>query len=891
MINTLKSQLTFFPVTIITLCLSSFSSYSQIIPDNSLGSQATERGNIIQIDGGITSENGVNLFHSFQEFSIPIDRIAYFNNDAAIVNIFTRITGNSISNIEGIIKANGSANLFLINPNGIIFGNNARLDLGGSFVATTAEKIVFIDGTEFNTKDTSTEPLLTITIPIGLGFGNNTGNITSSASVLRVDKGKTLALIGGELNIGELNSDRLFDLSAKNASIELISVDNDSYVDIQDTTMGWTFNSLDTDNWQNINLDNAKIRANNVKIQGQTIVLSGKSTIVSRALINDSSTVGLSIYGNKLFIQDSSSVNLYGSGKITIDTSDSIELTANQINVGIFANALNSESNAGDIDIVTRKLVVKNGAAISTSILSGSSNAGNIHIRASESVELIGTFLDPENPDPLDEISSGLFVNAIALEAGLELTGNAGNLILETATLVIKNGAHIESVTTGQGNGGVIEINATDSILLSNTSPTSGYDLRSGIFASSSNRNIRTTGNVGQININTKNLVVEKLATVSANNFELGEGGEINVNVDHLILRDGGYIEAGTFDDGNGGTLNVNAKSSIEISGIGTTFVNIDGIIYLLLSESRLSTRSGLILNALNGDTIDLVEGKGIAGNLTISTPQLTIKDGAQVNISAIVEGGAGNLFINGQNILLDNESKITAESDKGNLGNITLNVDRLTLLGNSSITTNTDRSSQGGNINIDTNALTLLENSSISADAKLGKGGTINIITQGLFSSDNNNITAIGKNPEFDGIVEINSPDVNSTQGVLNISPQIIDATTQISKACDRNLNDETASSFTIIGRGGIPNSPIEPQTENTTFASWISLPNDTTPEANITEKNRLTYSNKTSNRIIEARELVVDKTGKIILATTENLPHEYNPELANSCDLNYKN
>ncbi len=145
---------------------------AQIVPDYSLGAESPTviPNQIVKgvpsdlVSGGAT--RGVNLFHSFQNFNVGANQGVYFVAPPGVNNILTRVTGNSPSNIYGVLGVLGTANLFLLNSKGIFFGSNSQLDLNASFLATTATSIDFPNGYQFSTKNTQSPPLLTINNPI-----------------------------------------------------------------------------------------------------------------------------------------------------------------------------------------------------------------------------------------------------------------------------------------------------------------------------------------------------------------------------------------------------------------------------------------------------------------------------------------------------------------------------------------------------------------------------------------------------------------------------------------------------------------------------------------------------------------------------------------------------
>lgn len=298
-------------------------SLAQITSDDSLGSEnsiVTPNININEvpsdkIDGGAV--RGTNLFHSFQEFNIEEGRGAYFTNPSGVENILSRVTGNNPSNIFGKLGVLGNANLLLFNPNGIVFGANSSLDLRGSFVASTATELIFADGAKFTTTTQAT-PILTVSVPIGLGFGQNPGRISvrgngqgvetppnelaNSDFGLQVQPDRTLALVGGDLDLQGAT------LKTSGGRIELGSVASPSLVKLNPATKGWMLEYAGVTNF------------------GKIVLSDGTTVNATGAGGGDIQVVGGQIQLNNASQIDASTLGAAPGGQIRINASDSILL-------------------------------------------------------------------------------------------------------------------------------------------------------------------------------------------------------------------------------------------------------------------------------------------------------------------------------------------------------------------------------------------------------------------------------------------------------------------------------------------------------------------------------------------------------------------------------------
>jgi len=293
------------------LCLFPSSALAQIIPDNTMNQESSRAvpdtiNNLPsdRIEGGAT--RGSSLFHSWREFNIGQGRGAYFENPSGITNIFSRVTGGNQSNILGTLGVLGNANLFLINAKGIVFGPNARLDVRGSFLAATADSIVFDNGVEFSSANPQAGPLLTVNIPVGLRFRENPGAIVNTSSVteviegttipvgLAVPPGQTLAMVGGDLIFNNGFA------SALSGNIQLGSVASPGLVSFNITPIGLGLDYTNVANFGNIELSGlSAVTASGpgggaIALRSGNVTLRDGSSLVSDTIGSMTATASIS---------------------------------------------------------------------------------------------------------------------------------------------------------------------------------------------------------------------------------------------------------------------------------------------------------------------------------------------------------------------------------------------------------------------------------------------------------------------------------------------------------------------------------------------------------------------------------------------------------------------
>jgi filamentous hemagglutinin family protein len=819
-----------------------------IILDGTLGPARTLSGPnyIIRQADGLPVGN--NLFQSFGRFNLNTGESANFQSLPNIRNILSRVTGGSTSFIDGrIFTQSRNVNLFFINPSGIIFGPNASLNVGsatrGSFIATTANALVWANGSQFSaTNPGNATSLLTIvgdpsgflstlrtpppinvsgsTLANGSSFFSNPYNGQSLLLVggdVKVDNA-TLEAPGGRIELGGLAAPGTIGLSTNGNILSLnfpanvprasVSLTNGSNVSVASGGGGSiAINASDIDILGGSNLragisplagtDNAQAGDVNLKATG---TLRIENSSVYNAAFDSGNAGNLSVDTGKLIITDGvlATATLSGgrAGNLIVNASDSVELTGSptsngtvrinipvvitriifgipfnfpvdfpvDVPIGLFSASIDARNlpnvrpefnaflpigggDAGNLTINTGRLTVSNGAVVSAGTTTTGS-AGNLSVNAKDFIELSGT--SPNDAPP------GLFTIGNRVPSGLQNEtagfGPGGNLTINTGRLIIKDGAWVATGTGSEMPGEVI-VNASESVELSGTS------------------------------------LANNLPSVLASGTKGPENAKpLTINTQRLSVRDGAIISAGTSGDGRGGALTINASDSVEL--IGTSRLGLSAELLQELIGVAGTTMFGIIENRpYPSGIITGSAGKGQAGNLSINTGRLLIKDGAQASVSTVGPGNAGLLNVRADSVELTGTSQSPNPND---------------IVGRSLLTTAVGENStgNGGNITVQTDLLTISDGAALTASTS-GKGnaGSIFIPQANLVSVSNNGLISTAVNAKAEG--EGGSIDINTNTLSVNQGGQITASTLGEGNA-GRVMIDARDASLDGVGTNG---------------------------------------------------------------------------------------
>jgi filamentous hemagglutinin family protein len=807
------------------------SAIAQVIPDQSIGTIVTPDGNTYEIKGG-TTVGGRNLFHSFEQFDVRMQEIADFRNDPSIVNIFSRVTGEKGSEINGILRSQGRASLFLINPNGIIFGQSAQLQIGGSFVTTTANALQFANGAEFSSTS-SVDPnnsLLAVDPSAFLfnqinpapiqnrstaGAGRDPSN-SFNVFGLRVPDGHSLLMLGGNIDtngggivafsgrveIGAVAGQGAIGLTADNQSLRLsfpaelpranifhqnragLIVAGNEGGSITLTGNNIFFRSRSSlDAGVGSNLGNERAQAEDITLNAtDTIQLEDGVEISNAIFSNGKGNAGnTNITARQLIVRDSNIVNtVYGQGKagdLNVQVSDSIDLSGEITNLdgsirspgGLLAQLEPMGSGqAGKLTIQTRQLRMSDGSKVQVATF-GKGDAGNLTIRAKEI-------------DVLETARPNFFTTTISADVGTDprfinaSEGTGGSVSIEADRITLRNGGRIGAATNGRGKAGNVFITANQLLEVIGTI----------VDVEPSNQSAQPSSRIVA--------VVDIDAT--------GKGGNLTIRAGQLSVRDGGRISASTLGQGDAGAISITVDRLAEVIGIS--------------KDNRFTSE----IRAVAGS-----ESVGAGGSIEVKAGNLIVINQGTITARSESIGRAGDIKLTVTEKLQAERGEILTSSNQSGGGNITVNAGKVFLRNNSNIRTNSS-SADGGNITFTADTIVALEDSNILAYAPEGQGGDIFFNTRAFLSNplyrppspltdrtaldallndDKSDVNASGTVP---GTI-VGVPDITFLQNSLTQLPQnAINTNSLLANSCITR-NQQQGGNFFITGSGGLSVRP----------------------------------------------------------------------------------
>jgi filamentous hemagglutinin family protein len=722
------------------------------------------------ITGGTRPGNGTNLFHSLGNFSVGAQDVARFVNDANLptTNILSRVTGGNPSNIFGEINTTNfpGANLYLINPAGVLFGATATLNVSGSVHVSTADYLRLADGLRFNAIPGPQDSLLSQAPVVAFGFLNaHPRPITVQGSQLVVPDGKSLSLVGGDIRITGGT------LTAPGGQVNLASLAGWGVARIAPeglTIAGWTSRGHieitgGTQPDHVARLDTSGDGGGAVVIRGGKLSLA-RAEVLTEATADNHRGGDIVIEGTKSARLDNAALrtgrsDVHGDAPTNVG-GGAVSLTAPSVrasNLTIDTSGISGL--AGDVTINVRTLTASNLNLLNSGGTSQGPPSGNISIQASGDVTLhnsgIGTNL---NFNTGGENRGHITVRAATLELertrmssfsvvhGPADTG-AGDIVIDVGRLtMLGSSIHTETVGIGSSSistqAGNIRVSAREAILIDGAGVGAGISTFEG----------------KSITVSTPRLTLDHLGHITTRS-QGDRAGDISVNVRILNMFNGGRISTENFIFGSTGDINIVASQSISMAGVGV--------------------RSGLQVPT---EIRSIATTSAPAGHLHIMTPSLHLADGAVVRafseqwtpsndgivldvgrldllrgakIESVGIGGGIPIVINAaKSITLDHGTITTANTSwLGQSGDVHLHAGKSIELRNGSLISadHTDVN-DAGHIAIQAGKNVVIRDSTVSAQAEQGNGGTIDVRAKGVTLRGSQLTTSVSGGPDTVG-------------------------------------------------------------------------------------------------------------------------------------------
>jgi len=751
----------------------------------------TQVGNSILVDGttqyNITggTRAGTNLFHSFSEFGVPTNNTANFLNDSGLTtsNILGRVTGGNPSSIFGTIQTTGfgNANLFLMNPSGIVFGPTASLNVGGSVTFTTADYLRLADNGRFNAVPNSTADALLASAPVvAYGFlGSNPGAITVQGSPLTVPEGRSISLVGGNITV---RSDALGNgtirpthLTAPGGQINLVSVASPGEILVGTLEQTSNINSQSFGDLGTLQIleksiiDSSGDGGGTVHIRGGRLIIddsrisatvvgpgtgqpaepnidirvSHDATIQHAAVLETDIAPGVAISSGGVRIE-ADRISIQGI-PVPLTNVDNLPFTGIRSNTQGGGNAGNIILTAtGDINIANLANVQStsgfNSAGTAGSQMRATGNAGNIELTSKHgNIRMIGG--DQET-------------RVTVTTQTLNSTGNTGTIVASASKGdIVLDKTDLFTVSIGSGASGPIQITAKNLELINGSAindlnrgllKPGGIDIAvSGNLALADSSVIATTSvsptgaPAADIDISAKTIVVTEGSTINSGSFVSGPGGNLKIVTDTLQITDGAQLSSGSTRAPNrGGLLRL-------LGGIIPTGQGGD------ITIQALGPKGSVLVDGARSGIFADTEGTGAGGTINLSAKTLTLQNGGKMSAettgtSSIATGGSIIVTATDQ-VTLSNGASITASSTgPGRAGNIKVDAGKQLNLQDSGITTEA-KTAGGGNIEVIAIDRIQLANSQISTSVREGAGdsGKIFIDPREVIIQNNSKIFA----------------------------------------------------------------------------------------------------------------------------------------------------